>query len=105
MKIIALCISALTSALLSNSQNLDSLHKFIFETFAIDNDCHILCNQKESDFVWDKNNPLGKSPYPMYVRLRTDNSEWIGAWKALYDYPYNDMRQDHLDALLRKKRI
>lgn len=96
---------AFCPSLMSFAQRLDPLHQFIFKTLAIDNHCHIFCNPQDNHFTWDPQNPMGQVHYPMSVRLRTDNREWIGAWKALYDYPYDDLKPEHLNKLLQRKQL
>jgi hypothetical protein len=35
-------------------------------------------------------------PFPFPVRLRPDNREWIGAWRALFDYRWDDLGEAHV---------
>ena len=43
-------------------------------------------------------------PFPLPVRLSPDNTEFINAWKQLYNYNYTDMLQPHVDELLATKK-
>jgi len=46
---------------------------------------------------------LGKPPFDFPVNLRFDNPHWIGAWRDLYGYKYNDMEKEHLSLLFKEK--
>jgi predicted TIM-barrel fold metal-dependent hydrolase len=52
---------------------------------------------------WSPADPLGSPPYPAVVRLRVDNPEWVGAWRALYGYKYSDLKPEHTRPLLQTK--
>ena len=75
---------------------------------AIDNHAHPnrLLKEGEADTEWDVLPPDGyeltESSLPP-TRLRPDNPEFIRAWRALYDYPYNDMSEDHVRVVLEAK--
>jgi hypothetical protein len=45
-------------------------------------------------------------PFPLPLRLRPTNPEYVQALRALYDYPYSDLSTDHLRelAVLRQKK-
>jgi predicted TIM-barrel fold metal-dependent hydrolase len=45
----------------------------------------------------------GTPAFPYPVRLRTDNPEYIDAWRALYGYSHRDMAPDHLRQVLAAK--
>ena len=70
---------------------------------AIDNHSHILpatANQGTEERPADL---LGKPPYDFPVNLRFDNPHWIGAWRDLYGYKYNDMEKEHLSLVFKEK--
>ncbi|HUU16339.1 MAG TPA: amidohydrolase family protein [Sedimentisphaerales bacterium] len=46
---------------------------------------------------------LGQPPFDFPVNLRFDNPHWIGAWRDLYGYKYNDMEKEHLSLLFKQK--
>ena len=46
---------------------------------------------------------LGQPPFDLPVNLRFDNPHWIGAWRDLYGYKYNDMEREHLSLLFNQK--
>lgn len=75
---------------------------------AIDNHAHPwrAVKEGETDDEWDALMPDALEPFPSPVRLRPDNPEYIGAWKALYGYKYDDMSEAHLKELMEaKKRV
>jgi hypothetical protein len=53
---------------------------------------------------WRADSPLGAASYPDVAPLRRDDPQWIGAWKALYEYKYSDFAPAHLAELLATKR-
>ena len=46
---------------------------------------------------------LGQPPFDLPVNLRFDNPHWIGAWRDLYGYKYNDMEKEHLSLVFKEK--
>ena len=46
---------------------------------------------------------LGKPRYDLPVNIRFDNLHWIGAWRDLYGYKYNDMEKEHLSLVFKQK--
>jgi len=46
---------------------------------------------------------LGQPPFDLPVNLRFDNPHWIGVWRNLYGYKYNDMEKGHLSLLFKEK--
>jgi len=42
-------------------------------------------------------------PFPMPVRIRADNHEYIGAWRLLWDYRHTDMSEAHVKEVLEAK--
>ena len=70
---------------------------------AIDNHAHPLRYVAEGDKPDDEYDALpleGIDPFPLPLRLSTENREFIGAWKHFYSYDHNDMLQAHTDELL-----
>ena len=75
-----------------------SLAAFIGRVRAVDNHTHVNTTvPRDSEF--DALPLDGLLPSPTPVRLRPDNPELIGAYRALYDYPYNDLSEPHLAEL------
>lgn len=61
----------------------------------------------KGDEVDDECDPLSfgdLDPFVSPTRLRPDNPEYIGAWRALYGYRYNDMSDAHVAELGKRKR-
>ncbi|HSE25835.1 MAG TPA: amidohydrolase family protein [Pyrinomonadaceae bacterium] len=74
---------------------------------AIDNHAHPLRYVAEGDKPDDEYDALpleGIDPFPLPLRLSTENLEFIGAWKHFYSYDHNDMLQAHTDELLAIKK-
>ncbi len=46
---------------------------------------------------------IGQPPFDLPVNVRFDNPHWIGAWRDLYGYKYNDMEREHLSLLFKQK--
>ena len=70
---------------------------------AIDNYCIMLpattkqgTDEEPADLLW-------QPPFDLPVNLRSDNPHWIGAWRDLYGYEYNDMGKEHLSLLFKEK--
>ena len=74
---------------------------------AVDNHAHPLRYTAEGDPPDDEYDALtfeGMEPFPLPVRLRPDNPEWLGAWRALYGYAHADAGEAHVKELLDAKR-
>jgi hypothetical protein len=74
---------------------------------AIDNHAHPLRYVGEGDKPDDEYDALpleGIDPFPLPLRLSTENREFVGAWKHFYSYDHNDMLQAHTDELLAIKK-
>src|SRR6185369_2112287 len=74
---------------------------------AIDNHSHPLKYVAEGEKPDDEYDALpldAIEPFPLPVRLSPDNTEFINAWKQLYNYNYTDMLQPHVDELLATKK-
>ncbi|HVP45350.1 MAG TPA: amidohydrolase family protein [Bryobacteraceae bacterium] len=83
-----------------------ALAKVIQETKAIDNHAHPLRYVAEGQKADDEYDALPcdtleQAPGP--ARTRPGNPEWIGAWRALYGYKYNDMTPEHVKELVAAK--
>jgi predicted TIM-barrel fold metal-dependent hydrolase len=76
---------------------------------AIDNHAHPLRYVSDGDKADDEYDALpleAIGEFPLPVRLSPANPEFIGAWKALYGYRYDDMNDAHIQELLAtKKRV
>src|SRR6266496_4208549 len=74
---------------------------------AIDNHAHPLRYVAEVDKPDDEFDALpldAIEPFPLPLRLNPNNAEFIGAWKQLYNYSFNDMADDHVQGLLALKK-
>ena len=75
-----------------------ALTAYIEKIRAVDNHTHVntvVPGEVESDAL-----PLDALlPFPMPVRLRPDNPDWLAAYRALYDYPHADLSEAHLTEL------
>ncbi|MCU1221371.1 MAG: amidohydrolase 2 [Candidatus Angelobacter sp.] len=72
---------------------------------AIDNHSHppklVAAGEKDDDFDALPCDPL--EPSDATTITRPDNPQYIAAWKALYNYPYNDRSPEHVKELLQAK--
>ena len=72
---------------------------------AIDNHSHppklVASGEKDDDFDALPCDPL--EPSDPTTITRPDNPQYIAAWKALYNYPYNDRSPEHVKELLQSK--
>ena len=72
---------------------------------AIDNHSHppklVAAGEKDDDFDALPCDPL--EPSDPTTITRPDNPQYIAAWKALYNYPYNDRSPEHVKELLQSK--
>ena len=98
--VLTLCASA------AMAQVDPALAKVIQETKAIDNHAHPLRYVAEGQKADDEYDALPcdtleQAPGP--ARTRPGNPEWIGAWRALYGYKYNDMTPEHVKELVAAK--
>jgi len=80
----------------------------IYKIKAIDNHAHPprLTRQGETDDEWDAlpfEAYTFSSLYAIPARLRPNNTEFIGAWKALYGYKHSDMSEQHVRELVEAK--
>lgn len=74
---------------------------------AIDNHAHplrVVRDGEPPDNEYDALALEDMEAFPNPVRLRPENSEYIGAWRALYGYAHNDMSEAHVSQLLENKR-
>src|SRR5438876_10679847 len=73
---------------------------------AIDNHAHPLKYVAEGDKPDDEFDALpldAVEPFPLPVRLKLDNPEFIGAWRTIYGYTHSDMSEAHVRELLDTK--
>ncbi|HEY2499544.1 MAG TPA: hypothetical protein VGK24_20980, partial [Candidatus Angelobacter sp.] len=72
---------------------------------AIDNHSHppklVAPGEKDDDFDALPCDPL--EPSDPTTITRPENPQYIAAWKALYNYPYNDRSPEHVKELLQTK--
>src|SRR5438045_677978 len=83
-----------------------SLAEEIFKIRAIDHHAHPMraTREGEEDREFDALIPDVLEPAPLPVRLRPDNPEFVGAWRSLWGYHYDDMTDAHLRELDETKR-
>jgi hypothetical protein len=107
MKLVLVALGVLATAYLcAASPEIDPrIAKVISETKAIDNHAHPMSAIKEGeeDTDWDQI-PSDVEPFTLPVRLRPENPEWIGAWRGLFGYGFNDMASEHLAQLAAKRK-
>ena len=70
---------------------------------AIDNHSHILPATANQGTEEEPADLLGQPLWDYPVNLRLDNPHWIGAWRDLYGYKYNDMKKEHLSLVFKEK--
>ena len=70
---------------------------------AIDNNSHILGATANQGTEEEPADLLGQPLWDYPVNLRLDNPHWIGAWRDLYGYKYNDMEKEHLSLVFKEK--
>lgn len=64
---------------------------------AVDNHAHansVAPGDSDADAL-----PLDGIPFELPVPLRSENPDWLTAYKALYHYPHADLTEEHLGAL------
>jgi uncharacterized protein len=102
----AVAIVAMFLAVMLRAQSADpQLLAEINKIKAIDNHSHppkvVAAGEKDDDFDALPCDPLEPSD-PTTVS-RPENPQYIAAWKALYNYPYNDRSPEHVRELLQTK--
>lgn len=108
MKIGRLALLAFLSLLLPSvhAQSADPrLLAEINKIKAIDNHSHpprvVSAGEKDDEFDILPCDPL--EPSDPTTISRPENPQYLAAWKALYGYPYNDARPEHVRELMQKK--
>ena len=99
-KTLVLAASATLAGTIAFAQSpLDpDLAKFIATIKAVDNHSHVNSTAPgDSDF--DALPLDGLPAFPLPMRARPENPEWISGYKALYGYPYGDLNAPHLTEL------
>ena len=74
---------------------------------AIDNHAHPVRSAVDGEAVDDDYDALRLEtfdPFPLPVRMRPTNPEYVGIWKAMFNYQYSDMSEPHIKELVRSKR-
>lgn len=74
---------------------------------AIDNHAHpvkFVGEGEKEDTEMDALTLEGLEPFMPPVRMRPDNIEYIGAWRALWKYKHDDMNEAHVKEVLEAKR-
>src|SRR6266852_7709241 len=106
--LVATCFIGVSLSSSSNAQNADpQLLAEIQKIRAIDNHSHppklVAPGEKDDDFDALPCDPLEPS-LPTTIS-RPENPQYLQAWKALYNYPYNDSSPEHVRELLQTKQI
>ena len=70
---------------------------------AIDNHSHMRPATANQGTEEEPAGLLGQSRFDKAVNLRFDNPHWIGAWRDLFGYKYNDMEKEHLSLVFNQK--
>jgi ankyrin repeat protein len=70
---------------------------------AVDNNSHMLPATANQGSEEEPADLLGQPLWDYPVNLRLDNPHWIGAWRDLYGYEYNDMEKEHLSLLFKQR--
>lgn len=99
--LLVLALSA-TSPLAAQLAPDSGLVAAIAQIRAIDNHAHamtVVRPGERPDSEYDALPVDGMEPFELPARMSPDNPEFIGAWKALYGYPYDDMSPAHLKVL------
>jgi uncharacterized protein len=82
------------------------LYDEILKIKAIDNHAHPLRVTPEGEKADNEYDALpldAIEPFPVPVRLDPGNLEFIGAWRELFNYQFNDMSEAHVRELVRVK--
>jgi len=94
----SLTISAQTTPDTAILQVVQAIH-------AIDDHAHpprvVGVGERDDDYDALPCDPLEPAPVP--AKIRSDNTQYIEAWKALYGYRYNDMEPQHVREVLQAK--
>jgi uncharacterized protein len=106
LKTSAIAFCLLATAVAASAQSPDSqLLAEINKIKAIDNHSHppkvVAPGEKDDDFDALPCDPL--EPTVPTTVSRPENPQYLAAWKALYNYPYNDAAPEHLKELLAAK--
>jgi hypothetical protein len=99
--LVFILLAATVRAQIADPQLLAEINKIK----AIDNHSHppklVAPGEKDDDFDALPCDPL--EPSDPTTITRPSNPEYIAAWKALYNYPYNDRSPEHVKELLQTK--
>ena len=97
-----LILAAALRAQTADPQLLEEINKIK----AIDNHSHppklVSAGEKDDEFDALPCDPL--EPSDPTTISRPENPQYLAAWKALYNYPYNDMSPEHVKELLAAKK-
>lgn len=106
MKFALLLVTAAIAAWPAMAQVDPAIAAVIENTKAIDNHAHPIKyvaegQPRDEDYDQLPCDTLEQGPGPFRTRL--ENPEWIGAWRALYGYQYNDASPEHIKELVAAK--
>ena len=100
-------VFAVTSRVNSAQINTDpELASYISKIKAIDNHAHPARNVQSGEKPDDEYDALpleGLEDFALPIRMRPENTEFIGAWRTLFGYSHNDMDKDHVAQLIESK--
>jgi predicted TIM-barrel fold metal-dependent hydrolase len=106
MKAVAAILLTAVGGLPAAAQIDPALARIIETTKAIDNHAHPLKyvaegQARDEDYDQLPCDTMEQGPGPW--RSRLENPEWIGVWRALYGYQYNDAAPEHIRELVAAK--
>jgi predicted TIM-barrel fold metal-dependent hydrolase len=106
MKAVAAIVLTAVGSLPAAAQMDPALARIIETTKAIDNHAHPLKyvaegQARDEDYDQLPCDTMEQGPGPW--RSRLENPEWIGVWRALYGYQYNDAAPEHIRELVAAK--
>ena len=106
MRLAAAFLVAVCAGQFAPAQVDPALAGIIQTTKAIDNHAHPLRYVAEGQKPDDEYDALPCDTLPQSqgpMRTRLENPEWIGVWRALYGYKYNDATPEHIKELVAAK--
>jgi predicted TIM-barrel fold metal-dependent hydrolase len=104
--VIFLCVSLFATPMSAQRPADPDLTREISKIRAIDNHAHPLKYVAAGEKADDEFDALpldNIEPFPLPPRLKLDNPEFIGAWRDIYGYKYQDMNEAHVRELLETK--
>ena len=87
--------------MISTSITDPGIEREVWAVPAIDDHAHPMALGLEPE--GDPTDPIQPYDYPLPLRLRQSNPEYLDAWTALWQYEHRDFDEGHLGELLRRK--